>query len=452
VGRGRLGAPVSASPPSRNDPTAAIRVHAARPLGALLRITGVPAFPAERALGEEPCVVGAGKTADVILDDAAVSRSHVELTLVPEGVAVRDLGSRNGTFYLGQRVEKIVLTLGSRLRVGAAEIAIEPDLASLAATGEDAPLPGYRGLVGASPAMRRIFAALARLEGSLVNVLVEGESGVGKELVARALHEGSRVSSGPLVVVNCGALGRELVLSELFGHKKGSFTGASETRRGAFEAAHGGTLFLDEIGELPLDVQPVLLRALESGEIKPLGENEPRRVKARVIAATNRDLLAEARAGRFREDLFYRLAVVRLTVPPLRDRPEDVALLAQRFAANAGLGALPPEVVAVFQQHAFPGNARELRNAVEAYVALGSLPEASPTADGDALEEALRAMIDPSASYQEQKDAFVNRFARAYLTMLLARTGGNQSEAARVSGVERSYLGKLLVKHGVQKP
>ena len=427
-------------------------MRAPRPLGAVVRVTGATAFPTEKTLGEGVCVVGAGKAADIIIDDTAVSRAHVELSLVPEGVAVHDLGSRNGTYYLGQRVEKIVLTLGSRLRVGAAEIAIEPDLASLSAAGEDAPLPGYRGLVGASPAMRRIFVALARLEGSLVHVLVEGESGVGKELVAHALHEGSRVATGPLVVVNCGALGRELVQSELFGHKKGAFTGASESRRGAFEAAHGGTLFLDEIGELPLDVQPVLLRALEAGEIKPLGENEPRKVRVRVVAATNRDLLAEARAGRFREDLFYRLAVVRLTVPPLRDRPEDVALLAQRFASDAGLGELPAEVVEVFQRHAFPGNARELRNAVQAYVALGSLPDASPVDDGDALEAALRATIDPARSYQEQKDAFVNRFARAYLTMLLARTGGNQSEAARVSGVERSYLGKLLVKHGVQKP
>ena len=446
--------PTPPKPPSRNDPTAALVLPAARPLGAVLRVMGAAAFPAERTLGEGACVVGAGKTADLIIDDPAVSRAHVELSLVPEGVAVRDLGSRNGTFYLGQRVEKIVLTLGSRLRVGGAEIAIDPDLASLGSPGDEAPSaePRYRGLWGRSPAMLRLFAALSRLEGSLVNVLVEGESGVGKELVARALHEGSRVASGPCVVVNCGALGRELVLSELFGHRKGAFTGATEARRGAFEAAHGGTLFLDEIGELPLDVQPVLLRAIESGEVKPLGENEPRRVRVRLLAATNRDLAAEARAGRFREDLFYRLAVVRLMVPPLRERPEDVALLAQRFAADAGLGALPAEVIERFQRHSFPGNARELRNAVQAYLALGSLPEAPAAEESDALDAALSDLIDPSRSYQEQKEAFVNRFARAYLTLLLARTGGNQSEAARVSGVDRSYLGKLLVKHGVGKP
>src|SRR6185503_10855221 len=224
------------------------------------------------------------------------------------------------------------------------EIAIDPDLVSLHGSPE-AESAGYRGLVGVSAAMRRIFAILLRLEGSLINVLIEGESGVGKELIARALHEGSSVHEGPLVIVNCAALGRELVLSELFGHRKGAFTGAVEARKGAFEAADGGTLFLDEIGELPLDVQPMLLRALESGEAKPLGENAPRKVRVRVVAATSRDLEQEMQAGRFREDLYYRLAVVKLTIPPLRERPEDVEVLAQRFASAAGLGALPPEVI-----------------------------------------------------------------------------------------------------------
>jgi DNA-binding NtrC family response regulator len=197
-----------------------------------------------------------------------------------------------------------------------------------------------------------------------------------------------------------------------------------------------------------------LLRALESGEIKPLGSDEARKVKVRLVAATNRDLQGEMRAGRFRDDLFYRLAVVRIGVPPLRERPEDVAILAQGFARGAGLGALPAEVIARFQAHPWPGNARELRNAVLAYAAIGALPSdaAEEQEKGDPLEAALRQLIDPARSYQEQKEAFVNRFARAYLEMVLARTGGNQSEAARVSGVERSYLGKLLLKHGIGKP
>ena len=421
------------------------------PLGALVRVASARARPMQRALSAGACVVGAGPTADVIVDDPAVSRAHVELSLVPEGVAVRDLGSRNGTFYLGQRVEKLVLTLGSRLRLGdVAELWIEPDLESLRG-GPEGPELGYRGLLGTSAAMRRLYAVLARLEGSLVNVLLEGESGVGKELFARALHEGSSVSEGPLVIVNCASLGRELVQSELFGHRKGAFTGATEARRGAFEAADGGTLFLDEVGELPLDVQPMLLRAIEAGEIKPLGGNEARKVRVRVVAATNRDVDEELRSGRFREDLFYRLAVVRLTVPPLRDRPDDVEPLAQRFAAAVGLGALPADVLERLRALAWPGNARELRNVVQAYAALGVLPEAPPVA-ADALEIVLRQLIDPGGSYQAQKEAFSDRFARVYLELALARARGNQSEAARVLGLERSYLGKLLVKHGITKP
>jgi two-component system, NtrC family, nitrogen regulation response regulator GlnG len=435
---------------SREDPTKGLRRRGDRaPLGAVVRVVGNNAKPREKKLYAGSLVLGAGKGADVIVDDKAVSRAHVELSLVPEGIRVKDLGSMNGTFYLGQRVESIVLTLGSHIVLGTTEIALEPDIEALEGA-PDTGKEGYRGLVGSSPAMRRLFAVLARLEGSLVSVFLEGESGVGKELIARAIHEGSSLAQGPMVTVNCAAFGRELVMSELFGHKKGAFTGAVEARRGAFEAANGGTLFLDEVGELPLEVQPMLLRALESGEVKPLGGDESRHVKVRVIAATNRDVLNEMKAGNFREDLYYRLAVVRLAIPPLRERPEDVGALARRFAAAAGMGTLPDEVVSRLVEHAWPGNARELRNAVQAYAALGTMPEAN-AAEVDLLETALRRHIDPTKSYQEQKDYFASRFTRAYLELLLARTGGNQSEAARVSGVDRSYLGKLIVKHGVQK-
>jgi two-component system, NtrC family, nitrogen regulation response regulator GlnG len=418
------------------------------PLGVLVRVVGAAATPREKKLDAGTVVIGAGKDADIIVADKAMSRAHVELSLVPEGVRVKDLGSMNGTFYLGQRIESVVLTLGSRIKLGNTEISLDPDIASL----EGAPETGhstYRGLAGASGAMRRLFAVLARLEGSLVNVFLEGESGVGKELIARAIHEGSSIAHGPLVAVNCAAFARELVASELFGHKKGAFTGAVEARKGAFEAADGGTLFLDEVGELPIEVQPMLLRALESGEVKPIGGNESRIVKVRIVAATNRDVVSEMKTGNFREDLYYRLAVVKLSIPPLRERPEDIEVFAQRFANAAGLGELPKEVIERLKEHDWPGNARELRNAVQAYAALGTLPEGS--AEADLLETALRRLIDPTKSYQEQKDAFSSRFTRTYLEMLLARTGGNQSEAARVSGVDRSYLGKLIVKHGVQK-
>jgi transcriptional regulator with GAF, ATPase, and Fis domain len=421
----------------------------AMPIGVVVRALGGSAKPGSFRLSSGSCIVGAGRDAHLCIADPTVSRRHVELSLVPEGVAVQDLGSRNGTFYLGQRVEKIVLAPGSRLTVGTVELAFEADTDSLCA-GLDEQSRGYRGLIGASAAMSRLFAMLERLEGSLINVLVQGESGVGKEVVASAIHRGSRRAAAPFHALNCGGIARELVLSELFGHRRGAFTGAVEDRAGAFEIADGGTLFLDEIGELPLDVQPVLLRALESGEVRRVGDNAARKVNVRILAATNRDLSSEVEAGRFRADLYYRLAVVKLHVPPLRDRPEDVELLAQRFAADAGAAELPREVVAQLLQREWPGNVRELRNAVEAFIALGSLsiPDAQRM---PMLDYALRELCDSGRPYAEQKDLLVERFTLVYLTKLLERTGGNQSEAARVSGLERSYLGKLLQKHGIAK-
>jgi DNA-binding NtrC family response regulator len=421
----------------------------AAPLGAIVTVLGAKASPARFRLASGVCVVGAGRGSDLVVASSTVSRSHVELTLAPWGVTVRDLGSRNGTFYLGHRVDKVTLALGSRFRIGDTEIALDPDTDFSNAVPHDA--CAYRGLVGVSAPMRRLFATLVRLEGSLVTVLVEGSSGVGKELIARALHDGSSVSNGPFVVVNCGAVARELLLSELFGHKRGAFTGAVEERRGAFERADGGTLFLDEIGELPMEAQPFLLRALEAGEVQPLGGSETRKVRTRIVAATNRDLEQELRAGRFREDLYFRLAVVRLAVPALRERPEDIELLARRFAAGLGLPDLPQEFLDALVQREWPGNARELRNAVQAFAALGTLPSADG-AELPILEYALRKSIDPELPYAEQKEQFLDWFTRTYIQMLIARTNGNQSEAARISGLDRSYLGKLLAKHGVVKP
>jgi transcriptional regulator with GAF, ATPase, and Fis domain len=252
------------------------------------------------------------------------------------------------------------------------------------------------------------------------------------------------------VVVNCGAIAPELVASELFGHRRGAFTGASEARRGAFESADGGTLFLDEIGELPLDVQPMLLRALESGEIRPVGADRSTNVRVRVVAATHRDLRSEVRANRFREDLYYRIAVVELVVPPLRDRIDDIEDLANRFGHAAGLGALAPEIVARLRSRRFPGNVRELRNVVQAYAALGRLPPeggAPEPSGGDFLER----VIDVTRPYADQKDHLVEEFTKAYLIRLMQHTNHNQSAAARLSGLDRSWLWRLLVKHGIAK-
>jgi transcriptional regulator with GAF, ATPase, and Fis domain len=439
--------------PTNEETELAARSAVPRPVPARVRVNSGQATPATFRLTRGSCIIGGAANADIVLDDTTVSRRHVELTLSPEGVLVTDLGSRNGTFYLGQRVERMTLSLGSRIRVGSSEISIEADEELLADSvrGADAGTE-YRGIYGRSGAMRQLFAKLQRLEGSLVNVLVQGESGVGKELIARALHQGSLLRDAPLVVVNCGAFAKELVASELFGHKRGAFTGAVEHRKGAFERADGGTLFLDEVGELPLDVQPMLLRALELGEIQAVGDDQPKRVKVRAIAATNRSLQTEARAGRFREDLFFRLAVVTLTVPPLRERADDVPLLASRFAQAEGVLELPAELTTELAQRALPGNVRELKNAVLAYLALGDLPEGStPLRADDDLDAAIRRSLTLDRAYAEQKDELANRFTRLYLEALLRRVGGNQTEAAKLANLNRGYLGRLVAKHGLGK-
>ncbi|HEY6560419.1 MAG TPA: sigma-54 dependent transcriptional regulator [Polyangiaceae bacterium] len=302
-------------------------------------------------------------------------------------------------------------------------------------------------MIATSFVMRRLFATLKRLERSLPNVLLLGESGVGKELVARALHQASSLAGGPFVAKNCASMTRELIQSELFGHRRGAFTGAVESRVGAFEAAHGGTLFLDEIGELPAELQPMLLRVLESGEVTPVGSNETRRVQVRLVSATNRPI-DDLSGDTLRRDLFYRVAVVTLRIAPLRERAEDIPLLADRFAQEANIPALPGEVLDRLTQHDWPGNVRELRNAIQAYAALGSLPDLRRE-KGELLDRALRHAADLGRPLMEQRDAILDQFTRRYLEVLLAHTGGNQSEAARVSGTERSHLRKLLLKHGL---
>ncbi|HEY3499859.1 MAG TPA: sigma 54-interacting transcriptional regulator, partial [Polyangiaceae bacterium] len=399
---------------ARDDTTATFRrPGAAQPLGVVLRVLNRPAKPRELRLSSGECVVGAGTGVDLVIMDDTVSRRHAVFSVVPAGVMVRDLSSHNGTHYLGNRVEEVVLGLGSTVTLGRAEIRVEPDRESLA-RGVPEDLEAYGALVGSSPALKKVFGLLTRLESSLVNVLVEGESGTGKELIARAIHDHSPVADGPFVAVNCGAMDRDLVKSQLFGHARGAFTGAVEARPGAFEAAHGGTMFLDELGELPMDVQPVLLRALESSSVVRLGETAERKVSVRIVGATNRELSAEVKAGRFREDLFFRLMVVHLRLPALRDRLEDVPRLARLFAKNAQLAGLPDDVMAELLNRHWPGNVRELKNAIDAYAVLGSLPDPRTTRDAE-FEHALRRAIDPLRPYAEQKREHLRRFQRLYL-------------------------------------
>jgi DNA-binding NtrC family response regulator len=302
----------------------------------------------------------------------------------------------------------------------------------------------YGVIHGSSPQMHELFATLACLETSLTTVLIQGESGSGKELVARALHDRSPVANGPFVVVNCGALDRALARSELFGHRRGAFTGAVDTHIGAFEAAAKGTVFLDEIGDLPMDVQPTLLRALQNRAIVRVGDSAERPVCVRVIAATHRNLSHEVLAGRFREDLYFRLAVVTLRVPPLRERAADIEHLAQHFAAEQGLKPLSRPVLESLNARRWPGNVRELQNVVEHYAALGKVPLPESSVTATKLEQTLATAVDVTRPYTEQKHELLACFQRTYFRQLIALTAGNQTEAARIAGIERSYLSKLV--------
>jgi DNA-binding NtrC family response regulator len=363
------------------------------------------------------------------------------LTLSRKECALRDLSIHNGTWYVGQRIQEGVLAAGSAIHLGLAELRIEPDRREIE-DADAADLSAYGEIVGSSPQIRRLYAVLQRIESSLASVLISGESGTGKELVARAIHAHSAVASGPFVAVNCGALERPLVRSELFGHKRGAFTGAFENREGAFEAANGGTLFLDEIAELPAEVQPVFLRALELGKVTRLGENVDRPVNVRIVAATNRSLEAEMRAGRFREDLYFRLMVVPVSMPALRERPDDIGALAAHFAHAFGLGALPEHVLLELRSRTWPGNVRELKNAIQTYSVLGALPTRGTAREAE-LDDWLHRLVDLDVPYAVQKEALLKNFLRVYLEALLAHTKGNKSLAARISRLERSYLNKV---------
>ncbi len=318
--------------------------------------------------------------------------------------------------------------------------------------------------------MRAALERLREAAASDAPVILHGETGTGKELAAEALHEHSDRADRPYVVVDCGSVPRELVESELFGHAKGAFTGAVESRRGAFEAATGGTLFIDELGELPLDLQPRLLRALERKEVKPVGSNEVRKVDCRVVCATHRNLREEIAAGRFREDLFYRLAVLELELPPLRDRPEDIELYARRFLSEMAVFGpleLEPPTLARLLEHRWPGNVRELRNTIERAAALSDrvlrLPEDfGRDADLHALppEEPPEHRGPPGSitrplwegrAYRDAREAVLADFEQGYLSELLERHGQNVSSAAREAGVHRNILHRLLKNNGLER-
>jgi DNA-binding NtrC family response regulator len=305
--------------------------------------------------------------------------------------------------------------------------------------------------VGQSTAIRRVYALLERAAEAEVTVLLEGETGTGKELAARALHAHSKRASGPFVVVDCGSVAKNLIQSELFGHLKGSFTGADRDRAGAFESAGGGTVFLDEIGELPLELQPKLLRVIEAREVRRIGETTTRPVNVRLVAATNRDLLEEVRKGTFREDLFYRIGVFRVRLPPLRERREDIGTLVSHFLRDHPGVEVSDAVMRRLTRASWPGNIRELRNVVERALLLSFDEVAEEEAAPGSRDSSPAAPVDPDRPFKEAKDALVSAFEKDYVASLLARTGRNVSRAAREAGIDRKHFERLMRKHGIKR-
>jgi DNA-binding NtrC family response regulator len=407
-------------------------------------------------------LLGTHQNNDLRLTDKGVSRYHLELQLRAEGLKVTDLESTNGTFQGSTKIGSITLNGAARLKLGShTEVEIQP---------ADVPvqLSGFEGerfgqAIGGSRYMKELFGLLDRVANTDATVLLEGETGTGKELLAEAIHRRSARRGGPFVVVDCGALPRDLIGSELFGHVRGAFTGALTAKRGLIEEADGGTLFLDEVGELPLDLQPQLLRALEKREVRPIGEVRAKKVNIRVVAATNRNLPEQVRLGAFREDLYFRLAVVRAAVPALRKHKEDIPLLVRHFLGELKRSdfEIGPDLLAQLMTHEWPGNIRELRNVVERALSFdqdgggGALPiEVAGdvgTATNDAGNHYGGGMSKDvlEKPFKEAKGLLVESFEREYLTHLLQRHNGNISRAALEAGIDRNYIHRLVKKYNL---
>ncbi|MBX5480558.1 MAG: sigma 54-dependent Fis family transcriptional regulator [Myxococcaceae bacterium] len=409
----------------------------------------------ELVTDKERVRVGAHSSNDLVLvEDRTVSRHHFEIQYTERGYLLVDLNSTNGTFLDGRRIERAYMTAGSQIRAGSStitfspideEVTVEPD-----AEGQ------LGGMVGQSVKMRQIFGLIRKIAPMDVSVVIQGETGTGKELVARAIHENSPRRKGPLVVLDCGAIPPNLIESELFGHEKGAFTGAVSSRPGAFERANGGTIFLDELGELRLDLQPKLLRVLENREVRRVGGNDVVEVDVRVIAATNRDLVKEIQAGNFREDLYFRLSVINIQLPPLRQRRDDIPLIVRRALSDPdvinkhGRKRLSPEATSMLMQYSWPGNVRELMNVIS-HVLTFSEGEVIDVhhlpARVQGQQKDTPVPFNEHLSFKDAKEQLLETFEREYITSVLKRCEGNISRAARESGLHRKSIERLVKKY-----
>ena len=412
------------------------------------RVTWTDQAGSHQKLLSERVGVGSAAGNDLEIADPTVSRIHAELDPREGSVWVRDLGSRNGTFVENVRVTDAEVPDGGSVLVGGTVLRIErigqPTAIDLW------PTHTFGQLVGKSVVMRELFARMNRIAGLDATVLIQGETGTGKELCAEAIHHASTRADRPFVVVDCAALPESLLEAELFGHVKGAFTGAATSRDGAFHEAEGGTVLLDEIGELPPGMQPKLLRVVETHAVRHIGETAYRKIDVRIMAASNRDLRTMVNAGAFREDLYFRLAVVPITMPPLRDRLDDVPLLVQRFAGPRASTLLTPQLLQEIAVRPWPGNVRELKNFIDRVTALGTaeaLALASPgTLPRPSVELPPVSIDRPFKSVREE---WLNHLERHYVRQLLERHQRNISAAADAAGLDRTYLHRLIRKHGL---
>ncbi|MCP3138637.1 sigma 54-interacting transcriptional regulator [Pyxidicoccus xibeiensis] len=385
------------------------------------------------------------------LADSAVSRTHLLVEVLAQGVRVTDNDSSNGSFCEGLRFQSLELRPGAVVRIGRSELLLAP------ASGADAPLAAaavtrWGFLSGRSLVMRQLFAVLERLARDTSDVLLEGETGTGKELCAESLHQASPRAAAPFVVCDLAGTSPALLEAELFGQLPGALGSGTPERTGACARAQGGTLFLDEVGELPLDVQPRLLRFLERRQFKRLGEDAYRTGEVRVVASSQKDLAVEVAEGRFRQDLYQRLAGVRLRLPPLRERREDISPLIDEALTRLGESPalVSPGTRALLVAHDWPGNVRELLRVVERVVRLGVPAALVPLPSGpEAPAPAPAATLASDAPFKEARERLLQAFERDYVCALLERHGNNVSAAARAAGIDRAYLHRLINRHGL---
>jgi transcriptional regulator with GAF, ATPase, and Fis domain len=473
---------------SQQDVTSrVIPAHSMRIWSVVLAVVDGPSRGARAAVGSEIARIGTADGNDLVLADRTVSRFHCELSLRGNTIILRDCGSTNGTMIDGVRVREAEIPPGTLVRIGSSAFHVE--LGEEPAFVEISGRTGFGELVGASVEMRRVYAILERLALTDATLLIQGETGTGKDVAARSLHAASPRADKPFVAVDCGAIPEHLVESELFGHVRGAFTGATSDRMGVFEEADGGTLFLDEIGEMPIALQPKLLRAIESRSIRRVGGGTARTVNVRIVAATNRSLASSINEGTFREDLYYRLAVVELRLPPLRARRDDIPLLAEHFFrlfVGDTQGGLPTEFLTTLIGRGWPGNVRELKNYLERSVSLGTVvPRPAPPAGTAAASGGLASgaasglggglggvlggpLNTPEAlghtgalaaienfvalhlPLKEARDAWTKTFEMAYVRAMLRTVGGNVTRAAERAGVSRRFLQRMVARLGIK--